>query len=158
MSTAVIVGLGMATVGVIGRTVIKNAPNVIKNLETKLASMPKANFESFTASFTDTKYYKGGFEQKMTKREAALILGVSPNAPKLKIKEAHKRIMILNHPDKGGSPYIATKLNEGISIIKILNQPLVKLTLNCFILSQRCFGGTQASKLDPNKLLFFSFT
>jgi hypothetical protein len=91
---------------------MKHAPNVAKNLETKLSSLPKANF-NFSTSFTDVKYYKGGFESKMTKREAALILGVSPNAPKLKIKEAHKRIMILNHPDKGGSPYIATKLNEG---------------------------------------------
>ncbi len=107
------IGLGMATVGVIGRTIIKNAPTMAKNLEQKLASMPKANFDSLTSAFTDNKYYKGGFEAKMTRREAALILGISPNAPKIKIKEAHKRIMILNHPDKGGSPYIATKLNEG---------------------------------------------
>ena len=36
--------------------------------------------------FVSSKYYKGGFEQKMTKREAALILGVGSNAPPLKIK------------------------------------------------------------------------
>ena len=48
----------------------------------------------------------------MSKREASLILGVSPTGNKLRIKEAHKRIMLLNHPDRGGSPYLAAKINE----------------------------------------------
>ena len=34
----------------------------------------------------NSRYYKGGFEQKMTRREASLILGVSPTASKAKIK------------------------------------------------------------------------
>lgn len=68
----------------------------------------------------------------MTRREAGLILGISPTANKTKLKEAHKRIMLLNHPDRGciscfyiseknshddsllsgGSPYLAAKINE----------------------------------------------
>lgn len=59
-----------------------------------------------------SKYYRGGFDAKMSKREACLILGVSPSASQNKVKEAHKRIMLLNHPDRGGSPYLATKINE----------------------------------------------
>ena len=38
--------------------------------------------------------------------------GVSPSSSKERIREAHKRIMLLNHPDKGGSPYMAAKINE----------------------------------------------
>ncbi|GAA53930.1 E3 ubiquitin-protein ligase UBR4 [Clonorchis sinensis] len=61
---------------------------------------------------TTSKYYRGGFEPKMTRREAALILGVSQQSSKTKVREAHKRIMLLNHPDRGGSPYLAAKINE----------------------------------------------
>ncbi|XP_072370347.1 dnaJ homolog subfamily C member 15 isoform X2 [Scyliorhinus torazame] len=62
-------------------------------------------------------YYKGGFEAKMSKREASLVLGVSPSASRTKIGEAHKRIMLLNHPDKGGSPFLAAKINEAKDLL-----------------------------------------
>ena len=49
----------------------------------------------------------------MTSREAALILGVDLNSSKMKIKENHRKLMIANHPDRDGSPYLASKINEG---------------------------------------------
>lgn len=58
------------------------------------------------------KRYKGGFEETMTRREAALILGVRESADKKKVQEAYKRIMMLNHPDLGGSAFVTTKINE----------------------------------------------
>ena len=55
---------------------------------------------------------QGGFQAEMTKREAALILGLRESVATEKVKEAHRRIMIANHPDSGGSSFLATKVNE----------------------------------------------
>ena len=63
-------------------------------------------------SILGSKYYKGGFEPTLSRREAERILGVSATANKKTVKQAHNRIMALNHPDRGGSPYLATKINE----------------------------------------------
>ena len=33
-------------------------------------------------------------------------------ANKQTVKEAHRKMMLMNHPDRGGSPFIASKINE----------------------------------------------
>ncbi|XWS66926.1 hypothetical protein CRYUN_Cryun05aG0242500 [Craigia yunnanensis] len=58
------------------------------------------------------RFYEGGFQPSMTRREAAMILGVRESTPAEKIKEAHRRVMVANHPDAGGSHYLASKINE----------------------------------------------
>ena len=58
------------------------------------------------------QFYRGGFLNEMTRREAAQILGLRESASDDKIKAAHRKIMIANHPDQGGSEYVATKINE----------------------------------------------
>ncbi|OGE58521.1 hypothetical protein PENARI_c001G00022 [Penicillium arizonense] len=58
-------------------------------------------------------FYKGGFEQRMTRREASLILQLAERTlTKDKVRKNHRQLMLLNHPDRGGSPYLATKINE----------------------------------------------
>lgn len=34
-----------------------------------------------------------------------------------KIKEAHRKVMIANHPDAGGSHYLASKINEAKDVM-----------------------------------------
>ncbi|KAK6644573.1 Mitochondrial import inner membrane translocase subunit tim14 [Polyplax serrata] len=109
-SSVVAVGLGLAAVGFAGRYIFKQLPNLTTKMNEAIKSFPAMDMNS--------KYYKGGFEPQMTKREACLILGISPSASKIKIKEAHKRIMLLNHPDRGGSPYLAAKINEAKDFIE----------------------------------------
>ncbi|KAK2455048.1 Chaperone DnaJ-domain superfamily protein [Trifolium repens] len=63
------------------------------------------------------QFYQGGFHATMNKREAARILGVRTTHPTDKIKEAHRRVMVANHPDAGGSHYLASKINEAKEIL-----------------------------------------
>lgn len=39
------------------------------------------------------------------------------NATPDKVKEAHRRVMVANHPDAGGSHYLASKINEAKDVM-----------------------------------------
>ncbi|PFH34602.1 putative TIM14 protein [Besnoitia besnoiti] len=53
-----------------------------------------------------------GFENPMTQAEAYQILRLNAAASREKILQTHKQLMLKNHPDNGGSTYMATKVNE----------------------------------------------
>ena len=73
----------------------------------------------------------------MTRREAALILEMPYALPfhsyidnnllmfcsergitKELLRKKHRSLMLLNHPDRGGSPYLATKVNEAKEMLE----------------------------------------
>jgi len=65
-----------------------------------------------------TSFNPGPFEEKMTIDEARKILGLADGTvPEKYVREAHRRIMILNHPDSGGSTYLAIKINEAKAML-----------------------------------------
>eukprot|EP01102_Stenamoeba_stenopodia_P020137 TRINITY_DN7757_c0_g1_i1.p1 TRINITY_DN7757_c0_g1~~TRINITY_DN7757_c0_g1_i1.p1 ORF type:complete len:114 (-),score=25.89 TRINITY_DN7757_c0_g1_i1:68-409(-) len=64
--------------------------------------------------------YPGGFAPKMTADEAMCILNFTETtkAPnKEDIIKMHKKLMGANHPDRGGSTFLASKINEAKDLL-----------------------------------------
>lgn len=49
--------------------------------------------------------------------EACKVLSVSADADAAEITQAHKRLIALAHPDRGGSAYLAAKINEARDVL-----------------------------------------
>jgi hypothetical protein len=85
---------------------------------TKTTSSGSKNiFEQWFGIGVNHKYYEGGFEEKMTRREAALILGIRESSTTARIKDAHRKLLVINHPDTGGSTYLTHKINEAKELL-----------------------------------------
>lgn len=122
MATPIIAGVAVAGAAMLGRAVILLA----RGGAGRAAGASATSWLTFGGSAAKgaasmgaakglpkiPRAYNGPFEKEMTRSEALKILGLREGAPRDAIRESHRKLMRLNHPDTGGSPALATKINE----------------------------------------------
>jgi len=58
-----------------------------------------------------------GRREAMSRAEALKVLGLEEGASEEQIRAAHRRLILQIHPDKGGTSYLAAKINEAKDVL-----------------------------------------
>lgn len=81
---------------------------------------PKDNIYWRRFNELDNEMEIGGFSERMNRFEAMRILGISSlsELKKDEIRKRHRKMMMQNHPDKGGSKFLAIKINMAKEVLE----------------------------------------
>ncbi|SMQ65149.1 DnaJ domain-containing protein [Devosia lucknowensis] len=86
-----------------------------------LESWLDTNRSGWREYFAETRSGEGGSQEGMPGRdpvaEAYAVLGLQPGASQDDIKAAHRELMKGVHPDRGGSEFLAAKINEARDLL-----------------------------------------
>ncbi len=97
-----------ALIGVVAASFYKLMPTLLH-----YAPQLQRLWQIFSSSKQDSSNNNGhsGTKGKMSVAEAYEVLGLKPGASEQDIIAAHRKLMQKMHPDRGGSDYLAAKIN-----------------------------------------------
>jgi len=104
MVVGIVVGLAVAGVAFLARAGVRTV------IELQASRGGVFHYQGHTSQLIS-------FEAQMSVAEARAILNLQSFASERQIKQAHRLLMTLNHPDVGGSPYLASKINEAKEVL-----------------------------------------
>ncbi|KHN69348.1 hypothetical protein CWI42_080830 [Ordospora colligata] len=71
--------------------------------------------QRFTSSVKRLMNYPRGFKHTMDTEEAKLILDIEHSGQT--VMQRYRTLIKINHPDRGGSSYIASKINQAKDLL-----------------------------------------
>ena len=87
-----------------------------------LRSAKKLNLAGMSSKLPDLTAFRrlDGFPSgNMTKADACKLLNIQPHQAfdVGKVRDVHRQLLLANHPDRGGSTLVSTKINEAKEVL-----------------------------------------
>ncbi|MBV9571266.1 MAG: DnaJ domain-containing protein [Alphaproteobacteria bacterium] len=92
-------------------------PETARLIEAWLDRRLGADWRMKTGEKTASSAQGPGSSSRMTRDEALRVLGLSKESSEEEIRDAYKRLMMNLHPDRGGTDYLAAKINEAKDVL-----------------------------------------